>query len=247
MNKKDQLKSEYEDAMTALLLNQIAQEEGSRLIAENTQLIQDDKIPPSDTFTHRCVQELEQYGKKKQHRQRAARIIHRCKYISIVILLLLFCLSVLLCFSESFRIKTFNFVLEVKEDGPFYWIEDLQRKASYIPLDWKAIPLPDGYEPYNVTDNGGCWAFRKGDNTIEIMRTDADHPCDLSTYENENASISYTQICGVDVLIQSRNNVIRMQWQDPTHLFLFQLDLSDSANVDGLDIVESIILQYQNQ
>ena len=144
MNKKDQLKTEYEDAMTALLLNQIAQEEGSRLIAENAQLKQEIVDDPSDAFTHRCVHELEHSIKKKQSRRRAASIIHRCKNISIVILLIFTCFSVLLCFSEPFRVNTLNFFLEVKEDGPFYWIEDLQRKTSYIPLDWGAIPLPDG-------------------------------------------------------------------------------------------------------
>ena len=79
MNRRQKLQDAYEDALFALLMEDVIEEEGKRLAEENEQLKNDPSAAVPEELHERCVETIHRaFGKgyKKEKRRKTGKVIY---------------------------------------------------------------------------------------------------------------------------------------------------------------------------
>lgn len=66
MNKNEQLHEQYEDALFALLMNEVAEANGNELMQKNEELLADPDAAVPERLSKRCMQVIEKNYRKAQ-------------------------------------------------------------------------------------------------------------------------------------------------------------------------------------
>lgn len=153
MTRREMLMEQYENALFALLMDEVAESEGRKAIEENERLKERGEPVISDTSRQRCMktiarkttqQDVKLYGRV------ASRIITKVAVAALVAMLLF---TTAFASSESFRIKTLNFVIDTFDDRTELSLVSgdapsaAQTAVPQITVGW----LPEGFV---LTDEG---------------------------------------------------------------------------------------------
>ena len=113
MNTQDQLRENFEDALFAMLMGQLAEEEGKRLLEENERLKNDPDAAVPEQVNQKCLKTIRQ-SFAKQNRKIAAKttrsILHKL-LVAAMISVFLF-VTAYASFPE-FRLKALNLLIEI--------------------------------------------------------------------------------------------------------------------------------------
>lgn len=132
MNRKDLIYESYEDALFALLMDEVADKEGELLLKENEQLNLDPGAALPDELDRKCRRTIKR-AFSVQSRRNAARAIGRAMSKAAVIALV-----VVLLFSTAYalvpeiRVRTLNLLIEkssVAASLTFYGATQAARQA----------------------------------------------------------------------------------------------------------------------
>ena len=113
MTRREQLQDQYEDALFALLMDDLAWQEGERLLEENERLKHDPSADVPAEVTERCLKVINREFAKRNARK-AGRIswnVFKRIVIAACVSMLLF--SVAFAASETVRVNTLNLLIDV--------------------------------------------------------------------------------------------------------------------------------------
>ncbi len=116
MANRETRKEQYEDALFALLMDEMAQEDGEELLRLNEALKQDPNAAVPEAVQHRCEKVIGTAFSRRQFQttgRRTARWFGRLLLAAILGILLF---SAAFALSEDVRVATLNIVLEVMDD-----------------------------------------------------------------------------------------------------------------------------------
>ena len=170
MANRETRKEQYEDALFALLMDEMAQENGEELLRLNEQLKQDPGAAVPEAVQRRCEKVIGTAFSRRQFRatgRRTARWLSRLLLAAILGVLLF---TAAFAFSEDVRVATLNAVLEVMDDRTRITFEEAPSGAGQsdasnqadtasgleyhynIALEW----IPEGFEldSGNYKENG---------------------------------------------------------------------------------------------
>ena len=170
MTNRETRKEQYEDALFALLMDDMAQEDGEELLRLNEQLKQDPGATVPEAVQRRCERVIGTAFSRRQFRatgRRTARWLGRLLLAAILGVLLF---TAAFAFSEDVRVATLNAVLEVMDDRTRITFEEAPSGAGQadtanqtdtasdleyyynIALEW----IPEGFEldSGNYKENG---------------------------------------------------------------------------------------------
>lgn len=170
MANRETRKEQYEDALFALLMDEMAQEDGEELLRLNEQLKQDPGTAVPEAVQRRCEKVIGTAFSRRQFRatgRRTARWLSRLLLAAILGVLLF---TAAFALSENVRVATLNAVLEVMDDRTRITFEEAPSGAGQsdasnqadtasgleyhynIALEW----IPDGFEldSGNYKENG---------------------------------------------------------------------------------------------
>lgn len=168
MANRETRKEQYEDALFALLMDEMAQEDGKELLRLNEQLKQDPGAAVPEAVQRRCERVIGTAFSRRQFRstgRRTARWIGRLLLAAILgVLLFTAAFSV----SEDVRVATLNVLIEVMNDHTKITFEDTYSESTETPteinpgleyhyniaLEW----IPEGFEleSGDFEENGTC-------------------------------------------------------------------------------------------
>lgn len=159
MTNRETRKEQYEDALFALLMDEMAQKDGEELLRLNEALKQDPNAAVPEAVQHRCEKVIGTAFSRRQFQttgRRTARWFGRLLLAAILGILLF---SAAFALSEDVRVATLNIILEVMDDRTRITFEedpsggagqpDTTSGLEYhynIALEW----IPGGFE----LDNG---------------------------------------------------------------------------------------------
>lgn len=166
MTNHEKLLQEYEDALFALLMEEVAQAEGEAALALNERLLSDPDAAMPESMQRRCEKAIHD-GFAQQNRQRARRRAWRiAKRAALAAALGALMFTTAFAVSEDFRIATVNAMIKVYENRTEIQFQGgtaagQQRSAQSeenggleyqynIALEW----MPDGYEFESGKSNG---------------------------------------------------------------------------------------------
>ena len=153
MTRREMLMEEYENALFALLMDEVAESEGRKAIEENERLKERGEPVISDTSRQRCMKTIARKTTQqdvKRYGRAASRVITKVA-VAVLVAMLLF--TTAFASSEDFRIKTLNFVIDTFDDRTKLSLvsgEALDVSQTAVPeitVGW----LPEGFV---LTDEG---------------------------------------------------------------------------------------------
>ena len=115
MTKREQLIEQYEDALFALLMDSVAEEEGKKAIELNERLKADPEAEVPAEVRRRCEKLIRQEFNRKKARNLGRMTWKMVQRISVAVMLLLVLLTTAMAASEQLRLSILNVVIRTCE------------------------------------------------------------------------------------------------------------------------------------
>ena len=115
MRRYEQLLEDYEDAYFALLMDQVAKQEGERLEQQNQELIEDPNFEVPETTDQKCLRTIERCFARQQRQTALRSVTHILHYAAIIIAVSILVFTTAFAISEDFRVATRNLLVTVNE------------------------------------------------------------------------------------------------------------------------------------
>lgn len=115
MRRYEQLLEDYEDAYFALLMDQVAKQEGERLEQQNQELIEDPNFEVPETTDQKCLRTIERCFARQQRQTALRSVTHILHYAAIIIAVSILVFTTAFAISEDFRVATRNLLITVNE------------------------------------------------------------------------------------------------------------------------------------
>ena len=245
MTKREQLIEQYEDALFALLMDSVAEEEGKKAIELNERLKADPEAEVPAEVRRRCEKLIRQEFNRKKARNLGRMTWKMVQRISVAVMLLLVLLTTAMAASEQLRLSILNVVIRTCEQYTEFTfekegnkdIEQVPQSAStnqdanmtyYYDLGFEWIP-----EGYEVGDNG--WADGKKNRLVCIYDQEG-HRIDVNVVQYSEKTIHKF------VSEESRKSNVEIQGYSAT-LYEKDLDSVYSQTLVWLDEENHYIIQ----
>ena len=90
MHEQEKLYEQYEDAVFALLMDKVAEENGKKLLQQNEELLADPDAAVPETLSKRCLRTIEKAYRKSQWKAAAKKVTRVLNRVALWILVPLF-------------------------------------------------------------------------------------------------------------------------------------------------------------
>lgn len=225
---------DYEDALFAVVMDQIAEEEGRQLAAEAKRLEEEGfQVPAS--LDEKCLKIIRDAEKQQRRKQRPKTIKRAAKIALIAAALMVFLFSVAYAASPELRASISNWILSKSEYGTDIRAENAEPVAAKISFEFNYIP--EGFSPYKQS---GSMVFYEDENFNSFYAgyTMMDSNTKI-TWDTEDAEVTYTTIHGYEGMIVKK--IESVEGRQCVDYVWFNSDLSCLMNIGsyGLSVDEA--------
>lgn len=233
MTRREQLWENYEEAVFALLMDEVAEEEGKKLLEENERLKQDPSaaIPPE--VDRRCRATIRRAFARERRSRAALRSWRILRRLCVAVVLCAILLATAFAAFPQFRINALNLLIQIGDVATtFRMVEDTpssdSETAGIDEVD-NSPSVDDSLFGYTLPDipEGFTETFRsESDLKISIEFTNQDNDIIYFSLlkelgggkynvDTENAQrIENIEIHGFDGLLIEKGNELRIVWGD---------------------------------
>lgn len=202
MTRREQLQEQYEDALFALLMDELARSEGEKLLEENERLMQDPDADIPDDVMKRCCKVINwEFSKKNAVAtyKVSVRVLNKIAVFAFIAILLF---TTAFAASENFRVNTLNLVIEVFERNTDYRVNptpQLSESDLGFEVGWK----PDGFVLVKCNSHEYAdWATYQGpDNSLLGINLATITKSGVISVDTENATIEEITINGIEATL----------------------------------------------
>ncbi len=237
MTNREQLYENYEDALFAILMDDLAEAEGERLLELNQQLQNDPDAAVPDEVRQRCIAVINrEFAKKK----RAASVQHAKKVLKILpwaVVIAMALMAVAFAAFPAFRASVLN-VLKINANDNTTWSFNSSSKAVNNGLSF-SIDLPEVFEvkDISISPDAETVDYQSTMNTNDIISITVFFGTNTVVgINNENCDLYSTiEIQGhlADFCIKDLKTWIT--WADSSIPYICTIE---STNVDSNEIIE---------
>lgn len=115
MNRREKLLEQYEDAYFALLMDEVAEQEGARLEKINEELQDDPSADVPKQVDDKCLKVISRYFEKQRRSTYWRTAKHIFNQIAVLVTIMVMMFTTAFAFSEDFRVTTLNILISVEE------------------------------------------------------------------------------------------------------------------------------------
>ena len=232
MNSKD-MNEQFEDAVFSMLMADVAEAEGKRLLEVNKQLQGDPEAAVPEEVSSRCLKAI-----KREFNRRNLRNIRRTcakvfQRVAIVVLVVVACFSTMFVTSEAFRVEVMNYVIEIFDEKIDLGIVSDDGLSSEVDLNVNWVP--EGYVLADERNSSKHISQRyiksehesepSPDINISITLVDES---DTIYVDTENAYVEFTTINGIEAVYTEKENLTQLAWisaEDKISIVIFGIGL----------------------
>jgi hypothetical protein len=246
------LLEEYEEAYFRLLMDRMAEAEGTRLLTRNEALRADPSaaIPEalhkkflrliSHAFAARRKKEESAQVQAAKEEKRAKRVNFTWSLvgkIALLVILLSAVVSVSFASFENLRVSVMNRMIDVREACTTFFIGDHNENTSGLEIlvGW----MPDGFE---MTEENGTFActwktYRNdGDGVITIEKA---HPVEMSV-DTEDAVVTDIMIGDRPAMLVEKGTAVRAVWTNEEESIIWFMTSENISKEDFLQVAENL-------
>lgn len=241
MNEKEQLYEQYEDALLALLMNEVAEAEGAEWIEKNKQLRSDPNAAVPEIVTERCKKTIMKQGRKARRRNMAhgfARILGRVAVVALISLLLF---VGVLAVSETARVNTLNFVIDHIDVGTIFRFGGNQVTQR---LNLEQVWMPEGFALVSSSEGNYISSYIYQNDTGDEISIETYRYADVTgglVIDTENAEVTYPVIGDTEVMLSYKANEYQAVWPASDGENFIVIVARNVPYEDVLQIAESLI------
>lgn len=218
MAKHTYLTDNYEDALFALLMENVSHEEGIKAIEENKHLQNDpDAALPVD-LQNKCVQVIKKNFRKGQTRKAKHTALKIANRIAVAILTCILLATVAFAVSEEVRVKVLNWVTETFEDHTEFHLGEQDAIEESAILDFTVTWLPEGFtlQTCDIDDHMIIEQYVGPDekeSCVTIMITQLfEEGTGEYNIDTEGTNTTSVKINGYNATIAEKSNTIQLIW-----------------------------------
>lgn len=252
MDENERLYERYEDAVFALLMDRVAEENGKKLLLQNEELLADPNTAVPETLSKRCLRTIKKAYRKSQWKAAAKKVTRALNRVALWILVPLFLFGTAFATSETVRVKTLNFLITNFEFGTEFRIENT---ASATPQQQSMTPIVDDCIPsdYDLISQSSTSLFEK-----YLYANDSDSEVSIVIYalenagggtitvDTEDAEVWYNTIHDQSVMYVQKADTYQAVWTDVENQKMYVLSSSNTELDVVYGIVEKILLSNSN-
>lgn len=210
MKRLELLQERYEDALFALLMENVAISEGQKAWKENERLKNDPGAEILEAVDKRCLQTIRRYFTKQTARRVGHYTVGAFKRVMMVAGLAAVLFTCAFASSETVRRNTLNLVIEVfNESTDFYFTGESVEVTPTLKVGW----VPEGYELEKQEESGpNLWyQYRKSEDEFIRFRYSTISNGVISM-DTEDADVRYVEVNGNQAMLIQRESKFQVAW-----------------------------------
>lgn len=240
MNRREQLQDRYEDALFALLMDDIATIEGQKAEEENRRLQSDPSAAVPEELDRRCIQLIRRHSAKQKARAAGRFTVRAIKRVAMAAGIAAILFTTAFAASETVRVHTLNLMVQVFETNTeFRFSGSSEQTLLQLNVGW----LPDGYSLIDQgKDSVEVWYdyqnAAKDYLTINCCQTDGL----VASIDTEDADVEYIQIQGSKAMLVQKGTESQLVWSANQNSVFVGIVGSNLSRADIIHIANE--LQY---
>ena len=241
MHEQEKLYEQYEDAVFALLMDKVAEENGKKLLQQNEELLADPDAAVPETLSKRCLRTIEKAYRKSQWKAAAKKVTRVLNRVALWILVPLFLFGTAFAASETVRIKTLNFLITNFEFGTEFRIENsatAPQQQSMATLVEDCVPSDYDLISQSSTSLSEVFLYTNAsDSEVSIIIYTLEKLNGAITIDTEDAEVWYNTIDDQNVMYVQKAGTYQAVWTDVENQKMYVISSSNTE----LDIVYGIV------
>lgn len=208
MDKREKLKERYEDALFAIMMDELASTLGEEALEESERLNNDPTAAVPERLDKRCMQTIRRHFRKVAAKKAGRMTLRAAARVTMVFGLASVLFIGAFAASETVRINTMNLIVETFGDhSDFYFAPKANNSIPQISAGW----VPEGLVLVDEgSDETSSWFFYSGEATqyIQVIYYDKDgHVMQIDT---ENADVSHIRVNDDEALLMIKDDSIQI-------------------------------------
>lgn len=209
MDNRGRLLQSFEDEYFKIMIHEMIEEDGKRLLEENQKLNDNSSLVIPDTLRQKCLSEINRSINAERKAAWGKKVRKGFIRVAVALFICMSFLTISFAASQTFRTATLNLLISIFGDHTeiSYHQESSDSTSpasqiSDITFGW----IPDGFTLTQKYSNPPAYRFEHGDTgriTIEVLQ-DVDTPISIDT---EGSAQHPIQIQGYDALYYQKDSV----------------------------------------
>lgn len=210
MNRREWLQDQYEDALFALLMDDIATMENKKAEEENERLQNDPSAAVPEDLDRRCMQLIHRHFAKERARAAGRFTAKAMKRVALAAGIAAICFTTAFATSETVRISTLNLMIEIFETNTeFHFSNTPVEEISEFSVGW----LPDRYTLISQERSGNKTRYEyqgpQGQSLVISCRKTTGVVAGIDT---ENADVEYIPIKDIQAMLVQKAGESQLVW-----------------------------------
>lgn len=209
MDNQARLLQTFEDEYFKIMIQEMAEEDGKRLLEENRRLNDDSSFVVPETLRRKCLTEINKGMKTERRGVWGKRLRKGFIRVAVAIFICSSILTISFAASKTFRAATLNLLITLFGDHSEISYNQESHNSTSSTYDISVIEfgcVPDGYTLTQEYSNPPAYRFENANTgriTIEVLQ-DIDDPISVDTEDATQYPIS---IQGYDALYYTKDSV----------------------------------------
>lgn len=230
MTRRELLQEQHEDALFALLMDEVAISEGEKALEELAQLNADPTFAVPEETTRRMLKFIGHHFRSHRLRNSRRSIYKALQHIAVVAILGILLFTVVLAFSPELQKRTINYLVQAFPESTDFTFYDTSDRTPITSLTFGFVP--DGYVSSIADEAEGSSFYQYDNNEGGCIQITCDW-IDSITYsvDTEDAITSTVSIRGIDAMVIEKANRIHVVWPLPdSHIVIGIIGYDVSVN-----------------
>lgn len=209
MNKQEKLQERYEDALFAIMMDELASSLGQEALEENERLKADPTAAVPDQIEKKCLKTI-----RKHFRMASIKKVGQVSLSALGKAAMVFGIACALfvgafATSENVRITTMNLVVETFGESTDFYFAPPVTEIPQIKATW----VPDGFalDKESKDETGSQFSYRNNNGQYIRGRYVEGEGCVVSV-DTENSNVSPVDIHGVEAMLVEKDGRLQIVW-----------------------------------
>ena len=244
---KRELLEQYDDAAFALLMDEYAEDEGARLMAEFREAALDAPTPP-DALDDKCLGMIRREYAKKRRRLAARKFARYTAKAAVAVLVFIGLMTTVVMSVDALRVPILEFIVEHHERYSSMNIGSQNKLAPEINEYEDPITqfVPSGYYSTFYKSDGGYINSLHCNDVDEWINFDMMRAHNEYRFDTEGAVCEYLSVMGYDAVLAVGDPIV-LVWYDDISGIIYNLSASDLSKEQLLELAQNIVIYLQEK
>lgn len=242
MTKRDILREQYEDALFALLMDEVAVSEGEKAINENERLKADPNFIILEEANKKCERLISTYFRRKTVRavgRSFSRVVGKVAVVALAAMLLF---TTAFAVSPVFRAHTLNLVVETFYDRTNFQFTEAGPAVKDVNATTEGW-IPEGYALESQTEDSMSKRIVYSSETGGELKVSVFHGSGLLSIDTEDAAVKNIYIQEKSAVVSEKNGVIQITWADEVANLFVSVQGNAVSEEDLIKFAENLNLE----